>query len=103
MYLTGTEELAITLANGQVSCPSPKKVLICHIPPGNPANAHDICVGMSAVVPHQTQHGDTIGACITSPLTDAGVDGGGGGGSGSGGGGGGSGSGSGDSDGGVVP
>src|SRR5882672_4684509 len=63
MYLTGTEESAITLANGQPGCTSPKKVLICHIPPGNPANAHDICVGASAVAPHQAKHGYTIGAC----------------------------------------
>ena len=44
MYLTGTEEYAVTNANGVVSCTNPKKVLICHIPPGNPDNAHDICV-----------------------------------------------------------
>ena len=44
------------------SCDAPK-VLICHIPPGNPSNMHTICVGASAVEPHQTLHGDSIGAC----------------------------------------
>ena len=44
-----------------------KKELICHIPPGNPANAHTICVGDAAVEPHQTHHGDTLGACATEP------------------------------------
>lgn len=38
------------------------KVTICHIPPGNPANAHSITVGAPAVRAHLA-HGDTIGAC----------------------------------------
>ncbi len=72
MYLTGTEESAVTLANGQLGCTSPKKALICHIPPGNPANAHSICVGNAAVTPHQTHHGDLVGACATEPPPDDG-------------------------------
>src|SRR6185295_8619847 len=51
-------------------------VTICHIPPGNPANAHSITVGAPAVSAHLA-HGDTLGACGS---------GGGGGGSGGGGG-----------------
>lgn len=38
------------------------KVTICHIPPGNPDNAHTISVGESAVDAH-VAHGDTLGAC----------------------------------------
>src|SRR5262249_30087329 len=76
MYMTGTEELAVTSPTGQVTCTNPKKVLICHIPPGNPANAHDICVGMRAVAPHQAQHGDTIGACSPQPPPPPPPDGG---------------------------
>jgi hypothetical protein len=63
MYLTGTEEGAVHDSSGDWSCDSPRKVLICHIPPGNPDNAHTICVGASAVDPHQRLHGDTLGAC----------------------------------------
>lgn len=63
MYITGTEELAVKTHNGAYVCPSPKKVLICHIPPGNPDNAHTICVGAAAVDPHEEQHGDFVGAC----------------------------------------
>ena len=63
MYLTGTEEYAVQMANGQYVCEAPKKVLICHIPPGNPDNAHTICVGAAAVDAHQSHHGDPIGAC----------------------------------------
>ena len=39
------------------------KVTICHIPPGNPENAHTITVGESAVLTHVAKHGDTIGPC----------------------------------------
>ena len=39
-----------------------KKVTICHIPPGNPENAHTIKVGESAVDAHLA-HGDTLGEC----------------------------------------
>jgi uncharacterized membrane protein YgcG len=65
-----------------------KKTTVCHIPPGNPANAHTICVG-NAAVPAHVDHGDFLGTC------SCGGDGSGsdGGGSGSGGGGGGTGSG----------
>lgn len=41
---------------------APPKVVICHIPPGNPANAHTIEVGASAVSAHLA-HGDVLGAC----------------------------------------
>ena len=33
------------------------KVTICHVPPGNPENAHEITVGASAVPAHFA-HGD---------------------------------------------
>ena len=38
------------------------KVTICHIPPGNPDNAHTITVSWSAVVAHLS-HGDALGQC----------------------------------------
>ena len=63
-----------------------KKRTICHIPPGNPANAHTLCVG-TAAVPAHLQHGDTLGECTNEPPCDPGADAGvgaDGGGSGSG-------------------
>ena len=39
------------------------KVTICHIPPGNPANRHDICINPNAVSTHLSNHGDYIGEC----------------------------------------
>jgi hypothetical protein len=58
------------------------KVTICHIPPGNPANAHTITVGASAVKAHLA-HGDDIGPCGgggggSGGGTDGGTSGGGG-------------------------
>jgi hypothetical protein len=41
------------------------KICLCHIPPGDPANEHTICVGAPAVQAH-IRHGDTIGACVAS-------------------------------------
>ena len=40
-----------------------EKVTICHIPPGNPDNAHTITVGAPAVPAHLAEHGDSIGPC----------------------------------------
>jgi len=68
-----------------------RKTTICHVPPGNPSNAHTLCVGNAAVAAHMAQHHDTVGPCaIEVPCepgdVDAGVpvDTGPGGGSGSG-------------------
>ncbi|NMO23087.1 hypothetical protein HPC49_47220 [Pyxidicoccus fallax] len=53
----------------------PTKQTLCHIPPGNPANAHTITVGLPAVKAH-LKHGDTLGACGTGGEVDAGTGGG---------------------------
>lgn len=72
--LTGTESepLVSRVVDGGVtlSCPE-KKELICHVPPGNPANAHSLCVGKSAVNAHLSHHPDSIGACGDA---DGGID-----------------------------
>jgi len=39
------------------------KVLICHIPPGNPENWHEISVDDNAVPAHLA-HGDQLGSCV---------------------------------------
>jgi len=72
----GTDEAALTdPVTGKPVCGG-KKVLVCHIPPGNPANAHEICVGEPAVAAHVKNHGDVVGPCPPSsppPSTDAGT------------------------------
>jgi hypothetical protein len=40
------------------------KVTICHIPPGNPENAHAITISINALPAHLA-HGDSEGACDT--------------------------------------
>jgi len=44
------------------AAPDDHKVVICHVPPGNPENAHTIVVDYHAVPAH-LEHGDFIGAC----------------------------------------
>ena len=44
------------------------KVTICHVPPGNPDNAHFITVGEPALPAH-VAHGDTLGEeCPSGPV-----------------------------------
>lgn len=35
------------------------KITICHVPPGNPGNCHEITISMSALQPH-LDHGDKL-------------------------------------------
>ncbi|HNB50581.1 MAG TPA: DUF5666 domain-containing protein [Anaerolineales bacterium] len=65
------EEIRPTPTPGPTRTPGPTgtpppigddKVTICHIPPGNPGNAHTITVGASAVDAHLA-HGDHLGPC----------------------------------------
>jgi len=54
------------------------KVTLCHIPKGNPANAHTITVNAAAVRAH-LRHGDILGSCSAGvdqlPKTEAGSPG----------------------------
>lgn len=40
-----------------------ERVTICHIPPGNPDNAHTITISINAWPAHRDNHGDTMGPC----------------------------------------
>ena len=52
---------------GSAALAGPKvKVTICHIPPGNTANAHTITIAEQAVGKH-LEHGDTLGSCEVPP------------------------------------
>lgn len=46
-----------------------EKVTICHIPPGNPANAHTIEISENALAAH-IDHGDVLGACNDSEMSE---------------------------------
>jgi hypothetical protein len=49
------------------------KITICHVPPGNPANAHTLVVGGPAWNGHRHHRGDYLGACQGQGGPDAGV------------------------------
>jgi LPXTG-motif cell wall-anchored protein len=42
------------------------KVTVCHVPPGNPNNAHTIVISVNALPAHLA-HGDTLGPCTYPP------------------------------------
>lgn len=59
----GIVALATTLVVATpASAAKQEKVTICHVPPGNPDNAHTIIVGAPSVPAHLA-HGDFVGAC----------------------------------------
>ena len=58
---SSAESLVATSVAGCHRSP-PKKVTTCHIPPGNPANAHEITISERALRAHLA-HGDNLGAC----------------------------------------
>ena len=49
-------------SKGKKSDGDNKKVTVCHIPPGNPGNAHSITIDKSALAAHLA-HGDNVGKC----------------------------------------
>jgi hypothetical protein len=69
--------LLVVSSLGMANAAGREKVTICHIPPGNPGNAHTISVGAPAVPAH-LGHGDTLGRCADDPNippeADAGED-----------------------------
>jgi Ni,Fe-hydrogenase III small subunit len=60
----------VTITVMDVRCgPKNDKVSMCEVPPGNPSNAHAICVSANAV-PAQLANGAYLGACrVTPPVT----------------------------------
>jgi hypothetical protein len=82
---TGEAQLPQSDAEVAANCTlnNPKKIAVCHIPPGNPANWHTICISKHAVKTHEDHHGDHLGAC--QPDSGGGGAGAGGSSSGSGG------------------
>ena len=65
--LTILVAVLVVLGAAAVFADSAGKVDICHIPPGNPENAHVINVSVNAVRAHLA-HGDTLGECDGGPV-----------------------------------
>lgn len=48
------------------------KVIVCHVPPGNPANAHEICVSEQSANNHMSNHDlDYLGYCDCSTSSES--------------------------------
>jgi hypothetical protein len=66
------EELnAAPTQNGHVA--GDGKITLCHVPPGNPANAHTITVGGPAWNGHRNHKGDYLGPCQGAGGPDGGT------------------------------
>jgi hypothetical protein len=55
-----TSTMSITITIGAII--EEATTLICHFPPGNPANYHDLMIGPSALLAHKA-HNDKLGHC----------------------------------------
>lgn len=67
LLLLGVVLIAFTIAsNARKNNQANHKVVVCHIPPGNPANAHDIEISINALPAHLA-HGDYEGGCEGAP------------------------------------
>ena len=67
------ETIAQRLVQREWEGPEEGKVEICHVPPGNPDNAHTIEVDASALPAHLA-HGDYVGECIDDDDDDVVID-----------------------------
>jgi len=66
------DEDSVTVHVIDVTCgDSLDKVLICHVPPGNPDNTHTICISPNAVKAHLKNHNDYLGPCTDTSSTDS--------------------------------
>ena len=53
-----------------LKCPSkPGKIIVCHIPPGNPENMRILSISPSAIQSH-LDHGDTSGICDSTEYAE---------------------------------
>jgi hypothetical protein len=62
LSLLGMALIALVLISSTEKGNNDKKIIVCHIPPGNPANAHDIEISVNALPAHLA-HGDFVGGC----------------------------------------
>lgn len=58
--------ICIAGVHGPGAVAAEDKVDVCHIPPGNPDNAHTITISENALQAH-LDHGDRLGACESAP------------------------------------
>lgn len=65
---TSTATISICVRDVRVPGTGGKKVYVCHVPPGNPSNAHTLSISVNAVPSHLGLHGgDRLGTCDQQP------------------------------------
>lgn len=62
LILIGTLTILLTSFSSTHAEENPGRAIICHIPPGNPANVHTIVISNNALDTHLL-HGDFLGKC----------------------------------------
>ena len=63
-----TDSYFLTIDVPVVICGNGKKIIVCHIPPGNPDNPQTICVSPAALPAHLA-HGSCVGPCFTPVMS----------------------------------
>lgn len=72
-WISPNVNAAYKFVGGDTSACKGNKIEICHIPPGNPSNAHTICVSPNALDVHLA-HGDYEGPCDILELDSSDTD-----------------------------
>jgi len=63
-----TRTIHICVKDIRVPGTNGSKVYVCHVPPGNPGNAHTLSISVNAVPAHLGNHaGDRLGSCDQTP------------------------------------
>jgi hypothetical protein len=72
----GASASMITINTIDVRCgQNLQKVVLCHVPPGNPGNPQTLCIAPSAVPAHLSNHpGDCLGPCPNSRVNGSEMD-----------------------------
>lgn len=69
LSVVGLGCVALLFAVVSVANSGAQKLELCHVPPGDPSDAHTITVGLRAAESHLANHDDSLGACVTACAT----------------------------------
>ncbi len=66
LSVVGLGCVALLFAVVSVANSGAQKLELCHVPPGDPSDAHTITVGLRAAESHLANHDDNLGPCVTA-------------------------------------
>jgi hypothetical protein len=64
---TAEDMVTVNVIDLAEPCNGKKNLQVCHVPPGNSGNSHEICINSNAVASHLA-HGDRLGPCDNTCL-----------------------------------